>query len=69
MSLHIDDPAKVDGVLISGCWIGVDPGTLQRVSERRSSISSEVSYRWTLAEHVYMATAGDIKAVRLASQS
>ena len=66
MSVHIDEVGRVDALLIDGNWLGVDPGTLQRhMPMNRSSATNAVIYRWTFAGHEFMASAADVKAVRL----
>ena len=66
MSAHIDQPERVDALLISGTWLGVEPGTLERHQrESRSSISTEVVYDWKFGGSDFMAAAADVKAVRM----
>ena len=66
MSVHIDDPTHVTAVLISGTWVGVDPGSLhQHVPPRGSSGSTELVYEWTHGGFSYLALGADIKAVQM----
>jgi len=66
VSVHIDDVGRVDALLIDGNWLGVDPGTLQRhMPVNRSSATNAVVYHWTFADAEFMASAADVKAIRL----
>lgn len=66
VSVHIDDVGRVDALLIDGNWLGVDPGSLNRhMPMNRSSATSAVVYRWTFASAEFMASAADVKAIRL----
>lgn len=66
VSVHIEEVGRVDAVLISGTWLGVDPGSLQRhMPMNRSSATNAVIYRWTYATHEFIASASDVQAVRL----
>lgn len=66
VSVHIDEPGRVDAMLVDGNWLGVDPGSLQRhLPVNRSSVSNAVIYIWRFASHDFMASAEDVKAVRL----
>lgn len=66
MSVHIDDVGRVDALLIDGNWLGVDPGSLARhMPMNRSSATNAVIYRWTFADAAFLASASDVKAVRL----
>ena len=67
MSVHIDDVARVDALLVDGNWLGVDVGSLQRnAPQSRSSSSSAVVYHWTYSGHTFIAAASDVSAIRLA---
>jgi len=66
VSVHIDDVGRVDALLIDGNWLGVDPGTLQRhMPVNRSSATNAVVYHWMFASAEFMASAADVKAIRL----
>lgn len=66
MSIHIDEVGRVDALLIDGNWLGVEPGTLQRhMPVNRSSSTNAVVYRWSFANQEFMASAEDVRAVRL----
>ena len=66
MSVHIDDVGRVDALLIDGNWLGVDPGSLRRhMPVNRSSATTAIVYFWTFASSEFIASASDVKAVRL----
>ena len=66
VAIHIDEVGRVDALLIDGTWLGVDPGTLQRhMPMNRSSSTTTVVYRWSFAAQEFMASAEDVRAVRL----
>ena len=66
MSIHIDDPAHVTALLISGQWIGVDPGSLHRHEPPRgSSGTTELVYEWTHGGSQYLALASEVSAVQV----
>jgi len=66
VSVHIDEVGRVDAVLVDGNWLGVDQGSLARhVPVNRSSATNAVIYRWTFAEADFLASAEDVKAVRM----
>jgi len=66
VSVHIDDVGRVDALLIDGNWLGVDPGSMRRhMPMNRSSSTTSVVYFWTFAAHEFMASAEDVRAVRL----
>jgi len=66
VSIHIEEVGRVDALLIDGNWLGVDPGSLQRhMPMNRSSSTTAVVYRWSFASQEFMASAEDVRAVRL----
>jgi|GEM_PF-2394095 len=66
VSVHIDDLNRVDALLVDGNWLGVDPGSMQRyVPPSRSSNTNAVIYHWIFASSEFMASAADIRAVRM----
>lgn len=66
VSLHIEDVERVEGVLIDGQWIDVDPGTFERhIPSTRGSAAPSVVYRWTFDSREYLTGTGDLMAVRL----
>ena len=66
MSVHIDELTRVTALLVSGQWIGVDPGSLHRYQPpRQASGTTELVYEWSQAGFDYLALAADVKAVQL----
>lgn len=66
VTVHIEEVGRVDALLIDGTWLGVDPGSLQRhMPANRSSSTNAVIYRWTFASSEFLASAAEVRAVRL----